>query len=880
MVKSPGSNLYKVDLHIHTPQSNDYRDKDASATDIVQAALNAGLNAIAITDHNDYRFIDAIKSAALGTELVVFPGVEVSTSEGHLLVIFDPDKDETVVKDFLMSCCSIRNTEFGEESTICDKKIDEVAAEAKKQGGIAIAAHFDDRKGLLQAVTIGQRKIKIVESLTIEAYELCKTENKNRWLEGIDYGVSLACIQGSDAHSIDRIGHKPIWVRVAELNIAGLQQAFNDPKVRIRFPNEYQPYDNRGYIESLEISQGFFGDVKIEFNPGLNCIIGGQGVGKSAIIEFIRFVLNQPSGVSEIRKDHDGKLYELLGIGGVISAVLRMPNGTRIRVQRTFYNKNDPVNAQKILDDGSYTDYDIEDISKHFDILAYSQGEGLSIARDSVRQLELIDSHINLSSSKSRLAEYRSQLRKNTETLKKLDPRLDDIADIENRKQTLENDIKKLTETLQEIREVRQEPSIVNNQMWMDEKNYLAGLVKSLESIRDAVSAQLSKVDYSSIQKSPPTNNLGNDEEITQIHESVLKSILLLDALASQITSDINNVINEARNSVSAKTWTEKLRRHEEQYAEAYNRIKNVRIPELSSQIESKKEILSKTNDELTLAQKQAKLKQELLKTRDETLQSINRELNVISTLRNKQAKQMSKALNNRVMISIQAGGNRQALLDWLNDKMKSRQIRESHLNTIFEGAITPHALADLIRSNDQDKIAKELGLSPTVAGSLIMTFSQDPSLLYELEEITFEDLPNIRMKRDDNVYRDLDQLSTGQKFTVIILLALTDDDKPIVYDQPEDALDTAMIYTDIAQILRNAKDKRQFIFATHNSNMSVSADLDLAIVLDASASSAQVAELGGLEREGVRKLLIKYLEGGTEAMQQRVRKYGNSFFK
>ena len=94
-----------------------------------------------------------------------------------------------------------------------------------------------------------------------------------------------------------------------------------------------------------------------------------------------------------------------------------------------------------------------------------------------------------------------------------------------------------------------------------------------------------------------------------------------------------------------------------------------------------------------------------------------------------------------------------------------------------------------------------------------------------------------------------------------------------MIYDQPEDALDTSMIYSDIAQILRKAKDTRQFIFATHNSNMSVAADLDLAIIIRASSSEGTIDRVGGLSENNVREGLIEYLEGGSEAMYQRLRK-------
>ena len=43
---------YKIDLHLHTPASDDYEEPDISYLDILRQAEKKGLDAIAITDHN------------------------------------------------------------------------------------------------------------------------------------------------------------------------------------------------------------------------------------------------------------------------------------------------------------------------------------------------------------------------------------------------------------------------------------------------------------------------------------------------------------------------------------------------------------------------------------------------------------------------------------------------------------------------------------------------------------------------------------------------------------------------------------------------------------------------------------------------------------
>ena len=43
---------YQVDLHIHTPASLDYKEKDAAYIDILRRAEYRGIDIIAFTDHN------------------------------------------------------------------------------------------------------------------------------------------------------------------------------------------------------------------------------------------------------------------------------------------------------------------------------------------------------------------------------------------------------------------------------------------------------------------------------------------------------------------------------------------------------------------------------------------------------------------------------------------------------------------------------------------------------------------------------------------------------------------------------------------------------------------------------------------------------------
>lgn len=73
----------KVDLHLHSEFS---WDSKVPIQAYIEAAESRGFGAIAITDHNDIRSHSSIKVLQQKTDILLVPGQEVSTADGHLLV--------------------------------------------------------------------------------------------------------------------------------------------------------------------------------------------------------------------------------------------------------------------------------------------------------------------------------------------------------------------------------------------------------------------------------------------------------------------------------------------------------------------------------------------------------------------------------------------------------------------------------------------------------------------------------------------------------------------------------------------------------------------------------------------------------------------------
>lgn len=88
-----------IDLHTHSSVS----DGTDSPSMLVEAAIAAGLDTIAITDHDSTAGWEEARRAAAGTRLTVIPGMELSTRLGwqsvHVLAyLFDPTHPELVAE--------------------------------------------------------------------------------------------------------------------------------------------------------------------------------------------------------------------------------------------------------------------------------------------------------------------------------------------------------------------------------------------------------------------------------------------------------------------------------------------------------------------------------------------------------------------------------------------------------------------------------------------------------------------------------------------------------------------------------------------------------------------------------------------------------------
>ncbi len=220
------------DFHIHSALSP-CGDNDMTPNNIVNMAALKGLSAIAVTDHNSVRNCEAAIKAASGLDLCVLAGMELCTAEEiHVLCLFSSLEGaraffEEVKKNYL----PVKNRPeiFGaqlvmdENDEVVDNEdtlltmstlipIGDVAALAKKHGGIAIPAHIDRPSYSLTAV-LGA----IPEDLGFGQIEISQKGNIAE-LEKLYPNLSkFGRLTNSDAHYLENIAEPENTLEVNSL---------------------------------------------------------------------------------------------------------------------------------------------------------------------------------------------------------------------------------------------------------------------------------------------------------------------------------------------------------------------------------------------------------------------------------------------------------------------------------------------------------------------------------------------------------------------------------------------------------------------------------------------------------------------------------------
>jgi len=230
---------WRADLHVHTCLSPCAED-EMTPPAIVARAREAGLDLLAVCDHNASDNAEAVMAAGRRVGLAVLPGIEIATREEvHILGLFDRPGDLRRVQEHVDAYLDGANDPavFGRQVIVdetgavrgecdrlligaCDLDLDAVVGLIRAHGGCAVASHIDrEAFGL-----IGH--LGFIPDVALDALEVSPRLTVEEARRTLALGSGFELIRSSDAHRLEEIGRVATVFELAAPTVAELRQAF------------------------------------------------------------------------------------------------------------------------------------------------------------------------------------------------------------------------------------------------------------------------------------------------------------------------------------------------------------------------------------------------------------------------------------------------------------------------------------------------------------------------------------------------------------------------------------------------------------------------------------------------------------------------------
>lgn len=876
-----GLRFQKLDLHVHTRASKCFGDTSSTPDDVVREALGKDLAGIAITDHNSGDWIDLVKQASAKTPLVVFPGVEITCVGGrggiHIIGLFDPSCGRRDVES-LLGDLGLKPAEYGDTNALVQKDPISVIQTIRRRGGLAVLAHANSTKGALCDMQ-GQQRTTLVQCPELAAAEGTdfqddEAQSKHRrvvdLLDGSDptFQRKLAVYQASDnpsgvndgEHAIAGIGTRCAYFKLDRVNLEGLRQCLADPDVRIRQDYKFTTF-SYPRIAKVMINSGFLDGADTVFHEGLNSILGAKGAGKSLLIEFLRFAMNQPPSNAEILADHNSKLKTRLGNYGSVLVVLTDETGSEFSLVRSY----NPA------EDHPYASGEAFDPAQLFPILFLSQNEIIKIAESEDEQIAFIDRFFDFRRYQQEISDLESQLEQLDGELAESLRAYQAVRQLTGSIATAKKEIEHLDAALKNpVFDIYTHLELKDRAM-REQSAYLKALNDQLAAARKTVAA-----------KSPPVlpAAFADDPALKRMRDLCKRASDIVVAKLDEAISEFSELTTAM--SSEHQQWLPQFQGAKNKYDETVQKeggdYKNL----AQKRAKFVKDLEDQSLKLATLQQKSDRIK-EISTLRRDAIESLGKAHEQYTKERQSRCAKIEEEAAGRLTVRIRESSNTDEFRRRLMALKRGSHLREAEIEQIcqnvhpgaFVRAIIRHGVFRDPKALETLAKAVEIDADRMRALSefLIDEFRYEEILALEYKALP-QDRPEIRYNVGQTTYESLDRLSVGQKCTAMLIIALSDGTVPIIIDQPEDSLDIRSIWEDMCCRIRRGKERRQFIFTTHSSSLAVASDTDKFLIMEAEATHGKVLFSGSMDHSPISDQVMKYLEGGIEAYRTKYGKY------
>lgn len=879
-----GANWLKADFHLHSPLVHSFtlpneinldNDLDKLVELYINKLFDKEIKIATITDYQQVRkdFFEKLQTKAREKAIYIFPGIELSVNYGkglHILIIFEYNEDIEGINRYINSLDqnpqeSLIKNDRSHRDINLQKDLKIVLEEIKaKFNCLIIYPHPNEKNGILNSF---QPKESAELLKFADAIEFIGENDKSRLISTgcleKSFFDNFAIIENTDPKSIDEIGSKQrnkkirtTYLKLSSVSINAIKLALHDPTLRVII---YEKSDkNNDRILSVKINgTSFLKNVSLDFNQDLNTLIGGRGVGKSAILEAIRYCLDLPIYSDKAYREDFVK--NVVGSGGTIEIEIeRFFGETSIKDKIKRVISQLPVVEGKNL---SPEDFFGEKIPL---ILGQKELYALSLREDF--QLLLIDNLIGdvIKTEDLELKKLIAALEENSRELISEKKKIQKKEEYEQELKTINEHIK----TFQDLGVA--EKMAKHTELIQDEKI----LINAIGKLKDKIN-ELDQSIQDTVQE------IEKYSKLLQNGNSVEKSLLLeasneflgIKEYFEKLKKDFEIKITAYEQKLDdlQKKWQEQKKNYETEINNIKQELsaKGLEPDKYETLIKRKTQIEPIINEYSKITSKIT----ELENTRNNLKSKIKEQRHKLFNIRKNKLDELNQKLNNRLKIDIEYLNNKEKFKEQFSELLKGSGISKDAINNIIEKDVIDGIEISNYICLGKQKLQEIFGFTDAMAQRLLEWFKNDEKL-FELETLFPDDKILIKLKVEDT-YKELSTLSAGQKATALLILLFAQENRILIIDQPEEDLDNRFIYEDVVKILREIKNNTQIILVTHNANIPVLGDAEQVFVLEASNNECSIMDVGSIDKISIAQNIKSIMEGGEEAFKRRIEKYG-----
>jgi len=607
------------------------------------------------------------------------------------------------------------------------------------------------------------------------------------------------------------------------------------------------------HIERVQVEEGFLDGLDLRLLPGLNVIIGERGTGKTSLIELIRFCLDVPGYTPESGRRSRDHAVSVLGSGQITVtvrhreqalSVTRQVSGQSPRGLRTF--------AAPII---------------------FSQTEIESIGLQPNGRLHLIDEFIaNLPDSQAEeqtaVSEARSLMAEANAVrreLEELEKQIAELPSVEKQLLDLAPAETKLSKISTEAAQKKKQADLLATQV--SSMSVAAG---AIDRFREAVHHWQSSL-LTANRSAPRLERWpegGGKDPLQPARERVTKAQSHLLAGLDEISGAVKEAQAAAAELATHRLPIDEQARKLRKEVEALKSGAGATVRQGSELRERKAQLESLR----AVAEQRHKALRSMIDRRNRALDNVELSREKKSKKREQVAARLNSLLGPRIRISVTRAAQHDTFSAVIAEIMRGSGLRYGELAPVLAASVSPRELLEAAESNDYELIARAAAISKDRSARVLAQIREGG--MTDLAAIAVEDDVSLHLL-DGQDYKEIGELSTGQRCTVVLPLVLSHADRALIVDQPEDHIDNAFIVDTVIRAIRARGDKTQTIFSTHNANIPVLGEADKVIHLGSDGHRGFILAEAPLEDPTIVNSISTVMEGGAEAFKKRALFYG-----